>query len=404
MKLFNVTHDGSIEKTRIQLLYAILYILSAMGLPTIIIAGLEAYLLQQYSIILVYMVFFIPIMLVTIFRKRLSYKLIASIVISSTLLMATSDIVFYGIGGAGIPIFFSVFVFTTTFFDLKSGIYVVILSSFITSVIGYLYTSHKIVLRVSLDEISTNPISWITALAVLVFLGLLIVLSYGLIHSKMIQSIKLAKQKTDELMETNIQLSDDVQKHKLTELQLQKSEALLLEAHRIAKIGNWEYNLLSGELKMAKICYSIMELNNDIPANQLNDYITNRIHPDDLGEYERVVLTAIEKVEAYSYKHKALFDNDRIKFILTSGEPIKDSAGKLIGYAGIIQDISKLKQSEEKIQKLNEELEQKVISRTAELEQKYIELEKINMLFVGRELRMAELKTRINILENEKNI
>lgn len=59
-----------------------------------------------------------------------------------------------------------------------------------------------------------------------------------------------------------------------------------------------------------------------------------------------------------------------------------------------------LQESEDKLRKLNEELEQRVRERTKELEQRNHELEQLNKAFVGRELRMVELKERIKVLEN----
>jgi len=57
------------------------------------------------------------------------------------------------------------------------------------------------------------------------------------------------------------------------------------------------------------------------------------------------------------------------------------------------------KQAEEALLRLNVELEQRVRQRAAELEKKIAELARLNRVFVGRELRMVELKERIRELE-----
>jgi PAS domain S-box-containing protein len=59
------------------------------------------------------------------------------------------------------------------------------------------------------------------------------------------------------------------------------------------------------------------------------------------------------------------------------------------------------KLAEEKLEKLNQELEQRVLERTEELKAKNEELERTNQLFVGRELKMVELKKKIKELEHD---
>jgi PAS domain S-box-containing protein len=61
----------------------------------------------------------------------------------------------------------------------------------------------------------------------------------------------------------------------------------------------------------------------------------------------------------------------------------------------LLEDITERKHAEENIQKLNGELQQ----RARELEAANLELQRMNKLFVGRELRMVELKQRIALLE-----
>ncbi|MDP3093504.1 MAG: hypothetical protein Q8N16_01955 [bacterium] len=61
----------------------------------------------------------------------------------------------------------------------------------------------------------------------------------------------------------------------------------------------------------------------------------------------------------------------------------------------------KIKERTKELENLTKNLGQKVDIRTTELEEKLEELEKINRLAVGRELRMIELKEKIRKLEEE---
>lgn len=63
-------------------------------------------------------------------------------------------------------------------------------------------------------------------------------------------------------------------------------------------------------------------------------------------------------------------------------------------------EIDERLRAETKVRRFTDELEQRVRERTAELEGKNAELEQLNRLFVGRELRMMELKSRIRELES----
>ncbi len=66
--------------------------------------------------------------------------------------------------------------------------------------------------------------------------------------------------------------------------------------------------------------------------------------------------------------------------------------------------IRKLETKMEELEKLNAELEKKGAERTAQLKDAVARLEELNRVFVGRELKMTELKARIVELEETKDV
>lgn len=63
--------------------------------------------------------------------------------------------------------------------------------------------------------------------------------------------------------------------------------------------------------------------------------------------------------------------------------------------------IRKLEGKMEQLEKLNQDLEKKVAQRTAQLKESLERLEELNRVFVGRELKMAGLKKKIEDLERK---
>ncbi|MCE1227402.1 MAG: PAS domain S-box protein [Geobacteraceae bacterium] len=101
-----------------------------------------------------------------------------------------------------------------------------------------------------------------------------------------------------------------------------------------------------------------------------------------------------------------LIDNGRVAAvagIANKDEPYNDADHyKISLMLKGMWDIMKRKMAEEALHTLNEELEQRVRLRTAELAEKHDELQRMNKMFVGRELRMVELKERVRVLEEER--
>jgi two-component system, sensor histidine kinase and response regulator len=101
-----------------------------------------------------------------------------------------------------------------------------------------------------------------------------------------------------------------------------------------------------------------------------------------------------------------VFEDKRITALVVVANKASDyteeDARQIDGLMGSVQLLMARRKAEEALRALNTELERRVAERTEELTMKNSELERINKLFVGRELRMVELKGRIKELESNR--
>jgi len=126
------------------------------------------------------------------------------------------------------------------------------------------------------------------------------------------------------------------------------------------------------------------------------------VHEDDTTRANELFAHTFRDGVGYkNFEYKIVKKNGEVRYVSSSWEPLKDEEGKFKGFVFQTIDITERKQAEEALQKLNEKLEQRVNERTAEMKEKNAELERMNRLFIGREIRMAELKEHIAELEKD---
>lgn len=121
------------------------------------------------------------------------------------------------------------------------------------------------------------------------------------------------------------------------------------------------------------------------------------VHPEDREDTTQVIQLLVADRPAVNFENRYLCKDGRV--LLLSWMAYFDQTDGYI-YASA-RDITELRRAEEALSRMNLELEGYVKARTAELEQKNRELEQLNRSFVGRELRMVELKERIKKLERQ---
>jgi len=171
----------------------------------------------------------------------------------------------------------------------------------------------------------------------------------------------------------NIAILVDITERRRTDEALRESEARLREAQRVGRLGNWEYNLQTTHFwgsDEARRIYGFDPRQDDFSTDEVENCIPER---------ERVHQALIDLIEAgkvYDLEFEIHPRNSSESRIITSiAELQRDEHGNPLKVVGVIQDVTKRKQAEEEILKLNQELEQRVARRTAQLESANRELE-----------------------------
>lgn len=123
------------------------------------------------------------------------------------------------------------------------------------------------------------------------------------------------------------------------------------------------------------------------------------ITPEKYVEQEQIQLESLRTQGRYGPWEKEYIHKDgHLVPVRLQGLIIQRNGEDLIWSS--VEDITDRKRAEQELMRLNQDLEQRVNERTKELELKIKEIERMNRLFVGRELRMVELKEKIKELES----
>jgi len=127
---------------------------------------------------------------------------------------------------------------------------------------------------------------------------------------------------------------------------LRKSEALLHNAQRRARMGSWEWDAVKNSAVCSEEFRSIFGISENQVKNNARKVFLRQI----LREDRNLTLRAIEK----AWKAGGLFDvefrfnqSNQEAFVQTWGEVITDTSGKIIKIVGSSQDITERKKAEE---------------------------------------------------------
>ncbi|NQU62190.1 MAG: PAS domain-containing protein, partial [Rhodospirillales bacterium] len=125
----------------------------------------------------------------------------------------------------------------------------------------------------------------------------------------------------------------------------------LTEAQRVAKLGNWEREIASGESWWSEETYRIFGMEPKPTGPPLGTFFS-AIHPDDRKTVQSAIDRCMAGKEPYSIEYRIILPDGGVKTIYGRGTWRLDEHGKPARISGTVQDITKRRQTEENVRRL----------------------------------------------------
>lgn len=201
----------TLRELELKVFSIVLTLINVVCIPLILIGFVEAIMLGQFHTGLLYIVLYLPILLITIFSQRIAHKLKIFIILFTFLIFAIHNMIVYAMSGVSIPVLLVLVMLSVVFLNFKYAILMLCLSFVSMIPIAVMFVTEKLTLSVGMASISKQTISWITAGSVLVFLGFLIISSYGIIKHMMLKFQIQMQNHSKELERLNKKLKNDIE-------------------------------------------------------------------------------------------------------------------------------------------------------------------------------------------------
>ena len=157
------------------------------------------------------------------------------------------------------------------------------------------------------------------------------------------------KTQEKQLLEQNVRLIKEIEERKLIEEKLKKSEANLLQAQKVAHVGNWEFDVITGKITWSEEKFRIYGLDSALGEPSFAELI-EIVHPDERELFQQAVSRALAQGIPYEMDYRIRRSNGELRYIEARGEPVFNDSGQVIQLFGTALDITDRKQREDALQ------------------------------------------------------
>ena len=183
------------------------------------------------------------------------------------------------------------------------------------------------------------------------------------------EALIAARKNLESLVcERTVALTLEITQRKATEQELERIASRLALATKAGGVGIWDYDIVNNTLSWDDQMFAHYGIAKE-GFDGTHEAWKTRIHPDDVQQVEEERRKALSGGEYFDTEFRVLWPDGTVHAIRALAMVERNASGQPVSMIGTNWDITDRKRADEALKAMHEGLEQRVIDRTAELNQ-----------------------------------
>ena len=233
------------------------------------------------------------------------------------------------------------------------------------------------ILAVASDASQMNPDMHVILFVLIIGLLALIIDRFGVALKG---ALDAAVARGRDLTDLNAELQRQIDERRQAELARDQSEERLQFASQAVGIGVWSWDLTTGESTWSDSYRELLGLPAGTPASI--EMFLERVHPEDRAALKASTQNIAGLSDGSERDFRIVLPDGQVRWLASRYRLMRDTDDRPVQMSGVLYDVTARKQAEherarllEETAALNEQLEQRVEQRTAQLQEANRELE-----------------------------